>query len=383
MKVKYGLISADSHAQLDKNAFKKYMPASKFSDRIPHVVEVRQDHQEPVERWSVDGRVVGHTVVNCPAVMNRKGIKYYPEHWDEVPAKVYDPLERLKALDEDRVDGEVLFPNTPIQNFNFSQSDTDFELACVQAYNNALAEWRQASDRYVPLALIPYRNGVETTVAEVERAVKIGHGGLTILSEPSSLVKGLPHFSDPYWYPVWEVCQSLDIPIHLHESGGLASTVTFPRWEGFSRNQFHSLLTVPTGAFPCIIITNLVFSGILERFPRLKWVSAETGLGWVNYVIEGCDYEWERRKLWQEGLKTRPSELFRRQVYVNFWFEKTGIKQRRQLNPDHIMWESDYPHTASTYPNSWNVIEETLKEVTAEERRKILFENAVRLYHLQ
>ena len=83
---------------------------------------------------------------------------------------VYDPLERLKALDRDGVDGEVLFPNDPVQSATFFQGDAEFELACVQAYNDALAEWRELSDRYVPLAIIPYLSGVEASAKEVARA---------------------------------------------------------------------------------------------------------------------------------------------------------------------------------------------------------------------
>ena len=111
-----------------------------------------------------------------------------PQRWEEVPAKVYEPRARAQALDEDGVDAEVLFPNTPIQNFGFMQArDAEFELACVQAYNSALAEWRATSDRFVPLALIPYLGGIEAAVAEVERAAQIGHRGVTLLCEPSTL----------------------------------------------------------------------------------------------------------------------------------------------------------------------------------------------------
>ncbi len=385
MKLKFGLISADSHAQLDRDAFTKRMSKAKWGDRIPQVVEVKDDRsKQTVDRWRVYGKTVGGYVANCPAVMNDRKVKYYPQRWEEVPAKVFDPLERAKALDEDGIDAEVLFPNTPIQNFGFLQSqDAEYELACTQAYNSALAEWREKSERFIPLALIPYLGGIDATVAEVERAVKIGHRGITIICEPSTLIPNVPHINEAYWDPLWEVCQAADIPVHLHESGGLASAIRFPAWDGFTANQAHCLLTVPTGAFPAEFLPNLIFSGILERFPRLKWVSAETGLGWVNYVIEGCDHEWERRSLWKHGLPTRPSELFRRQIYVNFWFEKTGIAQRDKLSLDNIMWESDYPHTASTYPESWKAIEETLHGVPAEEKRKILCANAQRLYHLE
>ena len=94
-----------------------------------------------------------------------------------------------------------------------------------------------------------------------------------------------------------------------------------------------------------------------ERFPRLKCVFAEAGIGGLNYVLAACDHEWECRHLWTEGIVTRPSETVRRQMYVNFWFEAEGIKLRHHIGIDNIMWESDFPHVASFYPRSWESIE--------------------------
>src|SRR5207237_10083205 len=116
-----------------------------------------------------------------------------------VPAVVYDPDARLKALDHDGVGGEVLFPNTPVQNFAFFQSDAVFELACVRAYNDALAEWREVSERYVPVALIPYLSGIEVIVAEIERAVKRGHRGVVMLADPGLTKTGWGGMNDPFW----------------------------------------------------------------------------------------------------------------------------------------------------------------------------------------
>ena len=105
---------------------------------------------KPVERWFVHGKVVGQRgTVNCPTVMNDPERKTFPQRWEDVPSLVYDPIERLKALDRDGVDGEVLFPNDPVQSGTFFQGDAEFELACVQAYNDGLAEWRETSDRFV------------------------------------------------------------------------------------------------------------------------------------------------------------------------------------------------------------------------------------------
>lgn len=382
MEIKYGLISCDSHAQLHRDAWTSRMSRARWEDRMPHVVEVVEEgFDRPVERWKVNGKVGGDAVCNCPAAMSDslEG-RHYPQRWEEVPAKVYDPAERLKALDADRVDGEVLFPNTPVQGGFAARGDAAFELACVQAYNDALAEWREVSDRYVPLAILPYLSPVETIVAEVARAVRKGHGGIDMVAEPALAMKGVAGLHDPCWNPLWALCQDLGVPIHWHGSAGLAAQLSLPRWKGFNRNQSHTVSTSRLCSTPAQLIPNLIFSGILERYPRLKWVCAETGLGWVSYVLEACDHEWERRHLWTEGLAMRPSELFRRQIYVDFWYETAGIELRHTIGLDNIMWESDYPHIASTYPESWKFVERTLGGVPGEERRRLLYENARKLY---
>ena len=107
---------------------------------------------------------------------------------------------------------------------------------------------------------------------------------------------------------------------------------------------------------------------------------AETGLGWVNYILEGCDHEWERRHLWTEGILTRPSELFKRQILVDFWYEKAGVEMRNEIGLDRIMWESDYPHSTSTYPESWTFVNRSLDGVPDEEKKQMLYRNAMRLY---
>lgn len=388
MEIKFGLISCDSHGQLHKDAWTDRMSKTRWGDHIPHLAETAEkEHmavvmERPVERWFIHGEVVGERgVVNCPTVMGDPMRKTFPQRWDEVPDIVYDPAQRLKALDSDGIDGEVLFPNDPVQGATFFQgNDPEFELACVQATNDALAGWRAVSDRYIPLAVIPYLGGIEATVAEVGRAVKLGHKGIVMLAEPSHSKKGLKHFNDEYWDPLWAVCQDLEVPVHWHAGAGLRFNM--PTWKGYSRNQQQAV--GPTGSFAsqAQFIPNLIFSGVLDRYPRLKWVCAETGLGWVNYILEGCDHEWERRHLWTEGILTRPSDLFRRQIYVDFWYETAGIGLRHFIGMDNIMWESDYPHSTSTYPESWSFVERTLQGVPQDERNQLLYGNAQRLYKL-
>jgi uncharacterized protein len=201
-----------------------------------------------------------------------------------------------------------------------------------------------------------------------------------MMAEPSVQHKSLKHFNDPYWNPLWATCQDLDIPIHWHAGGGLR--LNLPLWKGYSRNQGQAV--GPSGSFStqAQFIPNLIFSGVLDRYPRLKWVCAETGLGWVNYILEGCDHEWERRHLWTEGILDRPSELFKRQIYVDFWCETAGVELRHFIGMNNIMWESDYPHSTSTYPESWDFVERTLKGVPQDERNQLLYGNAMNLYHV-
>ena len=129
-------------------------------------------------------------------------------------------------------------------------------------------------------------------------------------------------------------------------------------------------------------MSTILFSGILERYPELKIVSAESGLGWVPYMLEVADHQWERQRLWESGMATKPSDLFHRQCHVNFWFEVVGVKMREYVGLDNILWESDFPHPTCTYPTSREYIRRVTAELSPAEARQILVGNAVKLYGL-
>ena len=378
MEIRYGLISCDSHVAFGRDDFSARMSA-KWGDLVPRVVEVERSGGERVDGWSIYGRPGGN-ICNCPALMGEPRPRY-PKRWEEVPTLAYDPQERLKALDIDRVDAEVLFPNPPGGPY-FEFDDPEFERDAVRTYNDILSKWTLVSDRYLPLALLPWLQDPRNIAREIERAVEGGHRGITLGAIPP---KGLPALMDPHWDPIWAACQQMEVPVHFHAAGGFARAWG-PKasgngsWSGYTARQNHAMFTSLCPVGPSSTIPHLIFSGLTERFPRLKFVFAENGMGALNYAIAACDYEWEHRQLWKEGIFTRPSEVIRRQMFVNFWFEDECIKTRHDVGIDNIMWESDFPHVTSYYPRSWQAIERVLQGVPKDERRKMLYENALRVY---
>lgn len=382
MEIKFGLISADSHAAYDRHDFTSRMSAAKWGDRIPQVMEIERDGQR-VHRWVTYGKSAsageGGGVCNCPALMGEP-FPHFPQRWEEVPRAAFDPEDRLQALDTDGVDAEVLFQR---DTGFFDIGDADFELDVVRASNDTMTDWTRVSDRYLPLVLVPYLSGVETMAREIERAVV--KGGLRGVNITGQMHGSLPHLTDPYWDPVWDACQQLEVPVNFHGSAGIDVGVgkREGRWSGYTPRQGHSASVTTSCVTPAQIIPQLIFCGVTERFPHLKIVFAEAGIGGFTHAAAICDHEWEVRHLWNEGITTRPSEAIARQMYANFWFEPAAMQLGDRIGTDNIMWESDLPHIPCNYPQSWDAVERVMEEVPAEDRRKLLYENAMRVYRIE
>jgi predicted TIM-barrel fold metal-dependent hydrolase len=164
MEIKHKLISADSHAGFDRDDFTKRMSASKWGEKIPQIVETKENGNR-IDRWTVYGEVRHGDVANCPALMGEP-FPTYPQLYEAIPKAYHDPQARLAMLDADGVDAEVLFPNPPGGTF-FEPGDVKYELDVVRAYNDTLAEWKRVSDRYVPLAIVPYLSAPEVIKKEL------------------------------------------------------------------------------------------------------------------------------------------------------------------------------------------------------------------------
>ncbi len=132
------------------------------------------------------------------------------------------------------------------------------------------------------------------------------------------------------------------------------------------------------------VLANLIFSGVLERFPSLKFVSVESGIGWIPFVLETLDYQLaETAPNSMDYLTMSPTEYFRRQVYGCFWFEKLAPSRLiEQVGVDNVMFETDFPHPTCLYPNNQQHVADVLADVDPVVRRNVLQDNASALYRI-
>ncbi len=137
-------------------------------------------------------------------------------------------------------------------------------------------------------------------------------------------------------------------------------------------------------------IVELIVSGILDRFPDLNFVSVESGFGYLPYLLETMDWQWlNTGAAHANPHRLKPSEYFRRQVYGSFWFERESLVRLVDLYPDNVMFETDFPHPTCLAPgpvsytdSARHVVQENLSELPEELLRKILHDNAAKLYKL-
>lgn len=362
-------ISTDDHAWEKPDTFTSRVP-KQFSDDCPRLEDVDGE-----DWWVYAGKKVRKIGTGAAAMLPDRGAI---KRFTDAPAAVYDAAARLETMDADGVAVEVLFPQASGFGggpFVSTGGEPDLRLACIKAYNDYLIEeWANVSGRFVAQCLLPLWD-VDLAVAEVRRAHDLGHKGVVWSAAPQTF--GFPHFNGGYWDALWSTFQELGMPIALHIG---SAGVNLDIWPDFT--FFRRLAVVSTSAITSNLaaVVNLLFSGVLERFPDLRFISVESGLGWVPYVLETADHQYEAQHLWDEGMAMRPSDYFRRNVYVNFWFETTGVELRHAIGIDNIMWEADFPHPTSTYPHSRKAMETSLAGVPADEQRKMLETTAALVY---
>src|SRR5438034_6109416 len=227
------------------------MSHTQWGERLPHIVT----QPDGTECWLVDGVQLPMTGVASAGAAMRDRTRE-PQRWSEVPKVAYDPTARLQAMDVDGVDASVLYPTVAgLAGETFGRlTDPDLELACVQAYNDWLIEeWASTSKRFIPQCIVPLWP-VEATVAEIKRAVRMGHKGVVFPAVPMEL-RNVPHINDAAYDPVWAACQDLNVPICFHP--GSFNTIQFAAHEYFQGKLAATLEALTRPASLVFVLVNL------------------------------------------------------------------------------------------------------------------------------
>jgi predicted TIM-barrel fold metal-dependent hydrolase len=389
--VKSALIDADAHISEPGDLWTSRLPR-RYAGDVP--VIVRTDGGLDV--WKMGGRMLGS--VGHAAAAGWQGMPLVlPKTVEETLPASYDASARLDYMDEVGIWAQVLYPNVAgfgAQNF-LGASDEKLKILCVQAYNDFLVEWCQADPaRLIGVMALPFWD-VEASVKEVERGAEAGMRAILFTGEPQRF--GLPPLGHRHWDPLYAACQAAGAPLHFHIGGGEAdvgAVISAERMEAHGRAATEAYAAVQLFLKNGIQCADLITCGLLPRFPELKFVSAESGAGWLPFMLETADWTYlgasqagriagERQagNVKTEGLL--PSELFARQVYVTYWFEHTAPTYLTDVLPiDNVLFETDFPHAQCLYGNIQETIDRGLGHAPEHVKRKFLWENAAKLYRV-
>jgi predicted TIM-barrel fold metal-dependent hydrolase len=359
----YRLISSDSHVTMPDDAWQEYLDPE-FRDRAPRVERTEEG----------DFRVFEGKRTPIMTLDNLAGKK--PEEFtlnvrklDEQRAGAWDPAVRVKDMDLDGVDVEVLYVGGPLQT-----TDAELKLNSVRGYNRWLSDYAShAPDRLLGMAAIPI--DTPERAAEEVRFAEIGLAGGYI-----SLVPPDGDYGDPKWDPMWDAFRETGMPIGLHVGGRRPGTPMVNIYESAPRFMTGLVMSKLTMAES---VGELIHGLVMQRYPELRFISVEGQIGWISFFLYYSDHLWEKHRYWTKSeLQEPPSFYFQRQVWATFMEDPVGLRERHHIGIDRIMWASDYPHSETTWPNSKALTDEWFAPFGDDDKDKILWKNCAELFDL-
>lgn len=367
------LVSVDDHLIEHPKVWLDRLPKADH-EQGPRIIET-EDYRQV---WTYQGTVYPNIGLNAVAGKDPREWGWDPVRFDQMMPGCYDSTARLLDMDLDGVHTGMAFPSFPrfAGTLFLEGADRDLALRCVRAYNDFhIDEWSAADpDRLPPVVIMPVWD-VNLCVDELHRTVSKGAKAISFIESPTPL--GLPSYHTDYWDPFFSAVEEADIPIMMHF--GTSGTRPFVAPDA-PEATFIALM----GLNSMQAMINLCFSPVFHNHPNLKVVLAEGGIGWMPWLLERADTTWERQRFWQPiNQEVRPSELFRRNIWGCFITDKTGVGLRHDIGIDRILWECDFPHSDSMWPNSRKILAEALRDVPDHEAHAIAELTARELFHLK
>jgi predicted TIM-barrel fold metal-dependent hydrolase len=360
------ILSADSHVIEPADVWTSRIDR-RFLDRAPRVV--KQAGNRTGDFFVAEGLrpfpVAGFAVAGVdPKEFGSAMAAGYPG----VRPSAWDPTLRIADQERDGVAGEVLYPSLGMRLFQLE--DGALRAASFCAYNDWLADYCAGAPKRLAGVAMVSLDEIGEGVAELNRVAKKRLRGAMIWGAAPSERP----YHDRAYDPFWAAAQDLGLPLSLHilteRRGGSDFTSVMRGYPSLHHSVERSL-------------ADLIFGGVLERYPRLRLVSVENDIGWIAHFIQRMDHSYEKYRYLESGaIPNPPSFYFRRQVSATFQDDRVGVLTREFIGVGSLMWASDFPHSDSTWPHSREVIARDFEGVPESEVRMMVSENAAALYGL-
>jgi len=376
--MKYEVISADCHIDLP------WMPPDLFTgaapealkDRMPYVVDGDKGPKWVSRNGAEFGLVNGMGSAGreyVPGVINRSDRMAAEGLYDDGKAgirRLTEPDLRIKDQDRDGIQAEVLYG---VLGASARLDDPEAAVALLAIYNDWLAEFCDTHpDRFAGIACIPSHD-IDAAAKEIARVAKRGAvRGVEIAGSHDRL----PFFM-PDWEPLWAAAAEAKLPVHMHTIGGKK-----PEMDHLAPLQQRQAFACHITGFQIAmsrVLMEVIYGGVLEAHPDLTVVIGESGIGWIPYVLDHMDLEWEDQ-FTDLTLKMKPTEYWKRQCRATYQSDPIGLRLLDVMGEETVMWGSDFPHPDGVWPDSQDFIKREVGHLSAATQRKVICTNAARLY---
>ena len=306
----------------------------------------------------------------------REEMTMSPITYDEMRPGCYEPKARVEDMISNHVEASLSFPTMPRfcgQTFAEAE-DRELALACVKAYNDFMVEeWcGDSNGALLPLIIIPLWDA-DLAAAEVRRNAERGCRAVCFSEIPPNL--GLPSIHTGYWDTFFQACQDTETVVCMH----IGSSSKMPAASPDAPPAVAASLSFNNAIAS---LSDFLFSGVLVRFPTLTLAYSEGQIGWLPYILERVDDVWREHRAWggvADIVPEPPSTYYYRQVFGCFFRDKHGLNSLNEVGVDNITFETDYPHTDTTWPNTKEVAEEMMGHLPQDIVWKIVRGNAARM----
>ncbi|GAA4521761.1 amidohydrolase family protein [Nonomuraea ferruginea] len=367
------IISADDHLIEPPDLFEDRVP-EKFADVAPKVVETEAGHQV----WRYGGATYPCAGLDVGAGLPREQWTLDPVRFENMRPGCYDIEARVKDMDTAGVWAALCFPGMVAgqSGMAFARTrDQELGLALVKAYNDwHIDVWAGTFPERIIGLQLPWLPDPDVAAKEIRANAARGFKAVVFPEFPTRL--RLPSIHSGHWDPFFAACEETGTVVALHTGASSWSPVPSPD------TPIEAITTLmPTGAmFAC---ADWLWSGLPLRFPNLRILIVEGGVGWLPMLADRADYALDHpvtggETSWEGGLK--PSEVLRRNFFFGTLNDHALSGVRLAVGLDHVLQESGYPHSDSTWPDTQKAVARNLGPLPPADIARVAYGNAARLF---